>query len=343
MLRIGIRNRGFVRLATVVAALALSACSALYPSMDQGPVADQPDIVVEPAPATVEATPMTRPPTPPSLPAVAIVMTSAQPAYAEVTRELVRHFKEYDIYDFSDVSRPPVSVLRLINDSNSSVVIAVGLRAAQSSVAMAEVPVVFSQVFNHQDYDLLRENSRGVSALAPLDAQIAAWKNIDPSLTRIGAIVGEGHDDLIAEAKIAAQRSDVELRIDIAHSDQETLYFFRHMIRDIDGYWLLPDNRILSGRVLRQMLGDANRQSVPVAVPQESMLEMGASISMSTDAADIARTIVDIVRKIQAGHLDRVPPITRLSEIRVATNDELLKKQVVARSSTPGFARTTER
>ncbi len=80
------------------------------------------------------------------------------------------------------------------------------------------------------------------------------------------------------------------------------------------------------------MLTDANRQHVPVVVPNESMLLMGASISISTVAADIARTIVEIVRKIQAGHLDRVPPITQLSEIRVVTNDELLKKRVALNS-----------
>ena len=343
MLGIGTRNRGLVCLATVVATLVLSACSTLYPPVAEPPVADQPEIVIEQPLATIDVTPKLRLPRPPSLPSVAIVMTSAQPAYAEVSRELVRHFRKYDIYDLSDENRPPVSLLRLINDSDSSTVIAIGLRAAQSSVAMAEAPVVFSQVFNHQDHNLLGENSRGVAAVAPLDAQIAAWKKIDPLLTRIGAIVGEGHDELIAEAEIAAERHDVELRVHIAHSDQETLYFFRRMIRDIDGFWLLPDNRILSGRVLQQMLTDANRQHVPVAVPNESMLGMGASISMSTVAADIARTIVDIVRKIQAGNLVRVPPMTQLSEIRVATNDELLKKQVVAKSSLRSSVRAVDR
>jgi len=343
MLGIGTRNRGLERLAAAVAALVLSACATTYPPVAELPVADQPEIVVEEPLATIEVTPKLRLPRPPGLPSVAIVMTSAQPAYAEVARELVRHFRKYDIYDLSDEKRPPVSLLRLINDSDSSAVIAIGLRAAQSSVAMAEAPVVFSQVFNHQDHELLGKNSRGVAALAPLDAQIAAWKRIDPTLTRIGAIVGEGHDALIAEAEIAAERHDVKLRVQIAHSDQETLYFFRRMIRDIDGFWLLPDNRILSGRVLQQMLTDANRQHVPVAVPNESMLAMGASISMTTVAADIARTIVDIVRKIQAGNLVLVPPMTQLSEIRVATNDELLQQQVVAKASMVSSAQVADK
>ena len=107
------------------------------------------------------------------------------------------------------------------------------------------------------------------------------------------------------------------------------------MIRDIDGFWLFPDNRILSGRVLQQMLDEANRLRVPVAVPNESMLKMGATISMSTVASDIAETIVNIVREIQAGNLERVPPISQLSEIRVETNDAMMKSRAVAQSSTP--------
>lgn len=106
---------------------------------------------------------------------------------------------------------------------------------------------------------------------------------------------------------------------------------FRRMIRDIEGFWLFPDNRILSARVLNQMLLDANRQRVPVVVPNEAMLQMGAAISMSTVAADIAATIATVVRRIQAGDIDKVPAISALSEVRVAVNDRVAARQAVAR------------
>ena len=141
-------------------------------------------------------------------------------------------------------------------------------------------------------------------------------------------IIGEGHDALLQDARRAAERFDIELRVQISRSDQETLYYFRRMIRDIDGFWLFPDNRILSTRVLREMLADAKRQQVPVTVPSESMLPLGATLSISTVAADIARTIVKVIREIQGGNLDSIPPITQLSEIRVATNGAI---QVVDR------------
>jgi ABC-type uncharacterized transport system substrate-binding protein len=315
-------------------ALLFAGCSTYVPVPE--PLPDEPVVVIdtpEPAPQP-QPEPVVEVPTPLSVPPIAIVLTSNQPAYLDVAVELAGHFEDHRVYDLSGESLPPISVLRSINDGNSTAVVAIGLRAAQSAVAMSDVPVVFSQVFNHQDHDLLKENTRGVAALAPLAAQLAAWKKVDPTISRIGLIIGEGHDDLIVEAELAAERHGIDLHIRIAHSDQETLYLFRRMIRNIDGFWLFPDNRVLSARVLDQMLSDANRQHVSVVVPNKSMLKMGAAISITTVAADIAATIAKIVHKIQAGEIQQVPPMSELSEVQVAINEMAPTKQTVAISST---------
>jgi len=186
-------------------------------------------------------------------------------------------------------------------------------------VALANKPVVFSQVFNYQE--LLGENSRGVSAIAPLDAQVAAWKELDPSISRVGVIVGAGHESLVEDARLAAEKHGVELLVHVAGSDQETLFIFKRMIRNIDGFWLFADNRILSPRSLQLMLSTANQQNVPVLVPAESMLAMGADVSIGSVTADIAETITAVVRQIEAGKLQTLPAISQLSEIRVVTRD----------------------
>ena len=321
MPRNGSRISKSITCAVILVGILLSGCSTLYPDAARQPVEPADVVVVDTTPLeTIIVTPLSRKPWEFELPSVAIVITSNQPAYADVAVELAERLENYEVYDLGDDRQPPVSVLRRINDSNSDVVVAIGLRAAQSSVAMADKPVIFSQVFNHQDHDLLSKNSRGVAAIPPLDAQLAAWKKIDPTLVRVGVIIGEGHDELIKRAHRAAERHEIELRVQITRSDQETLYFFRRMIRDIDGFWLFPDNRILSGRVLQEMLDDANRQQVPMTVPSESMLKLGASLSITTVAEDIARTIVKVIREIKSGKLAELPPITQLSEIRVETN-----------------------
>ena len=316
--------------ALILVAMLFAGCEILQPPMPP-PVEEPIEIIVEEPPVvsvTPEPEPEVPPPAPPPLPPVSIVLTNSQPAYADVARELAGHFDNYTIYDLGADDRPPVSILRIINDSEPGAVIAIGLRAAQSSIAMSDHPVVFSQVFNYRHHDLLRDNSRGVAALPPIEAQLAAWKEADPSVKRIGLILGEGHDELITEAEIAAQRHGIDLVVQMSHSDQETLYIFRRMIRDNDGFWLLPDNRDLSTRVQQHMLADAKQRRVPMSVPSDSMLSLGAMISMTTQASDIAAAIAKVVRMIQGGDINSVPPITQLSEISIKTKGA---EQVVRR------------
>jgi ABC-type uncharacterized transport system substrate-binding protein len=308
-------TRTLSRCAALLAVLAISGCSSFTP---QNEPVSEPEIVV---PVKVEPQKIAKPPAPPRLPPVAIVLTSSQPAFLDVANALTRHLDDFRVFDLSDGSQSPVSVLRVINDSDSGTVVAIGLRAAKSSVAMADTPVIFSQVFNHQDHGLLTANSRGVAPLAPLNAQLAAWIRVDPTISRIGMIIGEGHDDLITEAQLAAQKQKLELRVRIAHSDQETLYLFRRMAQDIDGFWLFPDNRVLSSRSLQQILESARLRRVAVAVPNESMLAMGGTISMGTRAEDIAATIARIIRTIHSDGLQAVPDISPLSSVDVVTRN----------------------
>jgi ABC-type uncharacterized transport system substrate-binding protein len=298
------------------------------------PVVELPEPAPEPQSRAVV------PPPPPRQ--VAIVLSSRQPAYEDVAIELSARLEDVAIYDLDDRSQPPVLALRQINDSRTDAVIAIGLRAARSSVAMSQVPVIFSQVFNYSDHGLVTGNSRGVSALPPLDAHLDAWKKLDPTLARVGMIIGSGHETLLAEAEIAAQDHGVELQIREAGSDQETLYHFKRMIHEIDGFWLFPDNRILSPRVLTEILQQANRRHIPVAVSNEAMLRLGAAISVSTVAADIAATIVQVLERVRAGEIDAIPPLTQLSEVRVVTNEALMKPDVAADAADPGSEGATQ-
>ena len=120
----------------------LSACSFFDNAPEDEPIALEP-VVEEPSepeipliPAPVDPTPDPTVPGPlPEPPTVAIALSSRQPAYEAVARELSNLLDEYAIYDLSDRSQPPVSAFRLINDSDAGVVVAIGLRAARSSLA----------------------------------------------------------------------------------------------------------------------------------------------------------------------------------------------------------------
>ncbi len=247
------------------------------------------------------------------------MLSARQPAYESVARELDRGLNGATVYDLSDDSRSPVQTFRQIGDSNAAAVVAIGMNAARTAVGLASVPVVFCQVFNYRDPGLLTDASRGVAALAPLDAHLAAWKRTNPSLKRVGTIIGSGHEALLEEARLAADRHDIQLLTVVVQSDQEAQYEFRRIVADIDGFWLFPDSRILSSRTLHEMLAQAGRRKVEVAVSNEAMLTLGASISVSAVPADIAATVIRLLRRIEAGQLAELPELTPLSAARVVT------------------------
>jgi len=325
----------FGRLVAIFATLTLSGCALFSPhepppTIEPAPqpvvVQPPPELPAEPVPVAVPE-PLVAPTVAPP-PQVAILLSSRHPVFENVATELSQHLQHITVFDLSDKSQPPVAAFRKIEDSDTNAVVAIGLRAAISATSMSKVPVVFCQVFNVAPNNLLSANSRGVNSLPPLDLQIAAWKKIDPTLKSIGAIVGPGHEDLIAEAELAAATHGIELHLRTAGSDRETLYVFNRLVGEIDGFWLFPDNRILSAPVLKEMLSYASRHQVQIAVFNESLLKMGATLSSSAVDADIAHTIVAVLEQIAAGEIDSVPPMSQLSDVRITTNEKLLRSML---------------
>jgi ABC-type uncharacterized transport system substrate-binding protein len=188
------------------------------------------------------------------------------------------------------------------------------------------LPVVFSQVFNFSEYDLGGENLKGVAVLPPLRLQIKAWRELDPSISNIGAILGPGHEALIAETNEALQQEGVKFHYAIAGSDRETLYLFNRLVRDLDGYLLFPDNRILSRAVLEEMMNYASRHRVQVAVFNRALLESGAVLSASSVPADIAETIAGVLEALIENKAASLPVLSSLSKIDIATNPVLTEK-----------------
>jgi hypothetical protein len=249
---------------------------------------------------------------------VAIVLSDRSPAYENVALELSHLLDDFVIYNLADRSLNPEAAFSNIADSTARVVIAIGLRAAEQAMARSTVPVVFCQVFNIEITDAAVP-VKGVAAIPPLLLQVNAWKRLDPGLEDIGTILGEGHDDLIAEAEHATAEHGIVLHYRTAASDRETLYMFNRMAPDIDGFWLFPDNRVLSVPILKEILSYAGRHKVRVAVFNASLLDMGAAMSATAVEADIAATVVLIADRIVNGDADSIPAVSPLHEVNIRT------------------------
>ncbi len=257
---------------------------------------------------------------------VAVVLSDRTPAYVDVAIALEQYLDKYEIYDLSDRSLLPKVAFAAITESGANAIVAVGLPAARAARRFSTVPVVVGQVFNIDDAELLSGEIKAVAVLPPIGLQIDAWHALDPSIRNVGAILGTGHEDLIEETDQAMKERGVKFHYAIAETDRETLYLFNRLVRDIDGFILFPDNRILSSSVLMEMMNYASRHRVQVAVFNEPLLAYGALFSAGTVDSDIASRIANVLDQVMDGRAEIVPPVTSLSEIEIRTNPEALQR-----------------
>lgn len=199
--------------------------------------------------------------------------------------------------------------------------VAIGMDAAKL-VADVGLPVVFCQIFNYERF-LANGGTYGISPLPPLDAQLAAWKRLAPGVDAVGMVVGAEHSLLIGEARAAAAEANVALHVQFAESDREALYRFKRIVPDVDGFWLFPDNDILSPGVLREMLDYMVEHEVHGIVFNPSLIEWGALMSMGSRPDDVARAAAAVLDAVVARRSDAIPALTPLAELDVRINEEL--------------------
>ncbi|HLU05388.1 MAG TPA: hypothetical protein VKZ91_02435 [Woeseiaceae bacterium] len=251
----------------------------------------------------------------------AIVLSGRSLSFDRVAQELGQILDRPLVYDLSDKSQSPEEAFAGVAESGAAIVIAIGHSAAQAAMTWSTLPVVYCQVFNFKPGKGVRVPVKGVAAIPPLSLQVQEWLKADPELRRIGAILGDGHESLIAEAEAATAMNELAFQYQVAASDRETLYLFKRMAPDIDGFWLFPDNRILSIPVLRMMVDVADRHGVRIAVFNEALLELGVALSTAADESDIAEMAVSVAQQVVEGNGDSVPDLTPLRNLNVRESD----------------------
>jgi ABC-type uncharacterized transport system substrate-binding protein len=255
---------------------------------------------------------------------VAILYNDAA-GFTEVANQL-RKLLPMETYRLTviDVEAPNSQTsLNALRSKTGLFVVAIGLPAARIARDRLTAPVIFTQVFNYQELVVGPRAMRGVAAMPPLDIQVQDWKKLDPKLRRVGLIVSAAHKDLIAQAERAGKLASLTVRHEISASDRETLYLFKRLAPQIDGLWLVPDDRILSPTVLREVLSYAVSHGVRVCAFSDALLPWGALMSASPTPEDTARTVRRVLDSMMQRGASSVPPLTQLSEVGVRINTQV--------------------
>ncbi len=250
----------------------------------------------------------------------AILLSDNSPAFIGVQRAINKHYPQgIKTYRLGG-GESDAEILKKIQHSDKPILVAVGLPAAKLARSLANKKVIFCQVFNYEDTDLIAPHMKGVAATPPVSEQFRVWKTLAPQLKKVGVITGKNLRSFIDEASAAARENHIDLIHVEVKSDKETLYAYKQLAPKIQGLWLVPDNRVLSRDTIRDMMAYSVKEGKQVSVFSHGLLGMGGLLSAESSYADIAEQV--LLRVEQAGRAKEIPgdPITALTQANIRIN-----------------------
>lgn len=265
------------------------------------------------APQTVPVTPVAETPPPAPLPAkkapamqVSVLVSENTPAYTDVARELSKLLGQRSATQLLSTSQlKNQNIVSALKSAENTQVVSIGLNASIATKTLGNKAVVFCQVFNYQEYGLVTPRHKGISMLPAPQQIFRTWRNLSSTVTDIGVITGPGFEDVIETARAAAKLYLINLHHETVKSDKELQFAYKKMSKHVQGFWLLPDNRVLSGNSLREIMNYSVLNSKMVAVFNEELLKLGGLFSITPDPHDIAVQVYE--RLEQAAGKDMMP------------------------------------
>ena len=146
---------------------------------------------------------------------------------------------------------------------------------------------------------------KGISLVPSQDILFGFWKKLDPNLRHVAVITGSNKEGLIMQAKKAAKKRKIKLTHVKVKSDLDLLHAAKNLPSDVQGIWLLPDNRVLSRRAIKELMTYGVKRGKQLAVFQPELLKLGGLFSIRHDEKDVVAQTLK--RLAKADHKEKIP------------------------------------
>jgi putative ABC transport system substrate-binding protein len=251
---------------------------------------------------------------------IAILQSSDIAAYREAiaglkaTGPIGAIYTEYDAQGDLELGK---KLARKLRETNASLVVAVGLKAALAAkVEIEDVPIVYMMVLDPLKHQLTSANMTGTLLEIPLDRQLKIMRMFLPSLHRIGMLYDPAKT--ASRAKDAVQQatnSNFQLNGLPVESEKNVPQQLRTLLSEVEALWLIPDSTVLTNESIQFILESALARQIPVIGFSSEFTRLGALLSMSVNYIEVGRETGLLAKRILNGErlLPHNPmPIERL-------------------------------
>jgi putative ABC transport system substrate-binding protein len=191
-----------------------------------------------------------------------------------------------------------------------AVVVGIGTVSAQSLAKDAlgnKTKLVFSSITdplgaNLTDEDNLKPNITGVSNFVELAPQLQLFKQIKPSIKRLGIIYNPGESNsvsLVNKLSNICLESDIFLVKQSVTNSSQLYQAAVKLSLEVDAIFISNDNTALSG--LQSIIKAANLQKIPVFVSDTDAVKLGALAALGPNQYEIGVQTGNIIANILNG------------------------------------------
>jgi len=256
---------------------------------------------------------------------IAILQSSDIAAYREAIAGLKATgpsgaiYTEYDAQGDMELGK---KLARRLRASNTSLVVAVGLKAALAAkVEIVDVPIVYMMILDPLKHQLTAANMTGTLLEVPVDRQLKIMRTFLPTLHRLGTLYDPAKTS--ARVKEAAQQvtnSDFQMKGFPVESDKDVPQQLRALLPDVEALWLIPDSTVLTNESVRFILESALARQIPVIGFSPEFTRLGALLSMSVNYGDVGRETGLLAKRILDG--ERLLPLhpVPIERLRITVN-----------------------
>jgi putative tryptophan/tyrosine transport system substrate-binding protein len=234
---------------------------------------------------------------------IAILQSSDIAAYREAiaglkaTGPIGAIYTEYDAQGDLELGK---KLARKLRASNSSLVVAVGLKAALAAkVEIVDVPIVYMMILDPLKHQLTAANMTGTLLEVPVDRQLKIMRMFLPTFHRLGTLYDPAKtSSRVKDAMQQAPNSDFQLKGVPVESDKDVPQNLRMLLSDVEALWLIPDSTVLTNESVQFILESALARQIPVIGFSPEFTRLGALLSMSVNYGDVGRETGLLAKRI---------------------------------------------
>ena len=230
-------------------------------------------------------------------------------------------YVEYDLR--GDLERGK-QLARKIRASDSSLVVAVGLKAALAAkIEIVDTPVLYMMILDPLKHHLTAANMTGVLLDISMDRQFKVMRTFLPSLRRIGMLYDPDKTTAkLKEAESSAAVHEFNLHGFAVGNEKEIPQQLRTLLSESDALWLVPDSTVLTDESIRFILESSVAKQVPVIGFSPEFTRLGALLSLSIDYGEVGREAGLLAKRILNGELPLPLKPVPVQRIKITVNQK---------------------